>query len=116
MGILHMQRKRIMQIRQRWQRIFVNYIKTDDGKRRLNQGLYEAINMDSFQKQISTAMSSYMGQAMSAYTGAISQAISTQMTSAMSQVTTQLAGGLEAVMTSAMSRIGEICKKHWEAL
>ena len=44
---------------------FVNYIKTDDGKRRLNQGLSEAINMDSLQKQISTAMSSYMGQAMS---------------------------------------------------
>ena len=41
---------------------FVNYIKTDDGKRRLNQGLSEAINMDSLQKQISTAMSSYMGQ------------------------------------------------------
>ena len=90
---------------------FVNYIKTDDGKRRLNQGLYEAINMDSLQKQISTAMSSYMGQAMSAYTGAISQAISTQMTSAMSQVTTQLAGGLETVMTSAMSRIGENLQK-----
>ena len=90
---------------------FVNYIKTDDGKRRLNQGLSEAINMDSLQKQISTAMSSYMGQAMSAYTGAISQAISTQMTSAMSQVTTQLAGGLEAVMTSAMSRIGENLQK-----
>ena len=51
---------------------FVNYIKTDDGKRRLNQGLSEAINMDSLQKQISTAMSSWnMGQAMSAYTGAI---------------------------------------------
>ena len=90
---------------------FVNYIKTDDGKRRLNQGLYEAINMDSLQKQISTAMISYMGQAMSAYTGAISQAISTQMTSAMSQVTTQLAGGLETVMTSAMSRIGENLQK-----
>lgn len=90
---------------------FVNYIKTDDGKRRLNQGLSEAINMDSLQKQISTAMSSYMGQAMSAYTGAISQAISIQMTSAMSQVTTQLAGGLETVMTSAMSRIGENLQK-----
>ena len=49
---------------------FVNYIKTDDGKRRLTQGLSEAINMDSLQKQISTAMSSCMGQAMSAYTGA----------------------------------------------
>lgn len=90
---------------------FANYIKTDDGKRRLNQGLSEAINMDSLQKQISTAMSSYMGQAMSAYTGAISQAISIQMTSAMSQVTTQLAGGLETVMTSAMSRIGENLQK-----
>ena len=89
----------------------MNYIKTDDGKRRLNQGLSEAINMDSLQKQISTAMSSYMGQAMSAYTGAISQAISTQMTSAMSQVTMQLAGGLETVMTSAMSRIGENLQK-----
>lgn len=50
----------------------MNYIKTDDGKRRLNQGLSEAINMDSLQKQISTAMSSYMGQAMTAYTGAFS--------------------------------------------
>ena len=90
---------------------FVNYIKTDDGKRRLTQGLSEAINMDSLQKQISTAMSSYMGQAMGAYTGAISQAISTQMTSAMSQVTTQLAGGLETVMTSAMSQIGENLQK-----
>lgn len=73
--------------------------------------LHRKINMDSLQKQISTAMSSYMGQAMSAYTGAISQAISTQMTSAMSQVTTQLAGGLETVMTSAMSRIGENLQK-----
>ena len=73
--------------------------------------------MDSLQKQISTAMSSYMGQAMSAYTGAISQAISTQMTSAMSQVTTQLAGGLETVMDICHGAgLEKICKKHWEAL
>ena len=86
---------------------FVNYLKTDDGKTRLNQGLTEAVNMDSLQKQIGSAMGNYMGQTMGAYTGAISQAIGTQMTSVMSQVTTQLASGLEKVMTSAMSQIGD---------
>ena len=85
---------------------FMKYMQTEDGQKRLMQGMSEAIDMDSLQSQLTAAMNDYMKQVMGAYTGALSEALQTQITSAMQQIMTQLAAGLQTGMQSAMTQIG----------
>ena len=66
---------------------FMKYMQTEDGQKRLMQGMSEAIDMDSLQSQLTAAMNDYMKQVMGAYTGALSEVLQTQITSAMQQVT-----------------------------
>lgn len=77
---------------------FMKYMQTEDGQKRLMQGMSEAIDMDSLQSQLTAAMNDYMKQVMGAYTGALSEALQTQITSAMQQIMTQLAAGLQTGM------------------
>ena len=53
---------------------FMKYMQTEDGQKRLMQGMSEAIDMDSLQSQLTAAMNDYMKQVMGAYTGALSEA------------------------------------------
>ncbi len=85
---------------------FMKYLQTEDGQKRLMQGMSEAIDMDSLQDQLTTAMNDYMKQVMGAYTGALSDVLQTQIASAMQQIMTQLASGLQTGMQSAMTQIG----------
>lgn len=48
-------------------------MQTEDGQKRLMQGMSEAIDMDSLQSQLTAAMNDYMKQVMGAYTGALSE-------------------------------------------
>ncbi len=59
----------------------MEYLQTEDGQRRLTEGLEEAIDMDSLQEQIAGAVNGYMKQAMGAYMGAMSEAMTTQISS-----------------------------------
>ena len=85
---------------------FMKYLQTEDGQKRLMQGMSEAIDMDSLQSQLTAAMNDYMKQVMGAYTGALSEALQTQITSAMQQIMTQLAAGLQTGMQQTMAQIG----------
>ena len=85
---------------------FMKYMQTEDGQKRLMQGMSEAIDMDSLQSQLTAAMNDYMKQVMGAYTGALSEALQTQITSAMQQIMTQLAAGLQTGMQQTMAQIG----------
>ena len=85
---------------------FMKYMQTEDGQKRLMQGMSEAIDMDSLQSQLTAAMNDYMKQVMGAYTGALSEALQTQITSAMQQIMTQLVAGLQTGMQQTMAQIG----------
>ena len=85
---------------------FMEYLQTEDGQKRLMQGLSEAIDMDSLQTQITGAVNDYMKQAMGAYMGAMSESMTTQISSAMNQMVSQIATGVQKVMESAMGQIG----------
>ena len=85
---------------------FMEYLQTEDGQRRLTEGLEEAIDMDSLQEQIAGAVNGYMKQAMGAYMGAMSEAMTTQISSAMTQIISQMAAGIKTAMESAMGQIG----------
>lgn len=85
---------------------FVNYLGTDDGQKRLTEGVSGIVDMDALESQITNAMSSYMQSAMSAYGSAIGGAIQTQISSAMTQVAGQIASGMEQALGQAMSQVG----------
>ncbi len=90
---------------------FINYLGTDDGQKRLTEGVTGIVDMDALESQVTNAMSSYMQSAMSAYGTAIGGALEAQISSAMSQVTGQIASAMEQVMGQAMSQIGSSLEK-----
>lgn len=85
---------------------FVNYLGTEDGQKRLTEGVSGIVDMDALESQITNAMSSYMQSAMSAYGSAIGGTIQTQISSAMTQVAGQIASGMEQALGQAMSQVG----------
>ena len=85
---------------------FLAYLSTEDGQKRLSEGLAVVVDMDSLEKQISGAVETYMQSAISAYGGAVSQALEQEISSAMGQIMEQLASGMEKALGSMMSQIG----------
>ena len=85
---------------------FMEYLQTEDGQKRLAEGLTQAVDMDSLQTQITGAVNGYMKQAMGAYMGAMSEAMTTQISKAMNQIVGQMTTGIQIAMESAMGQIG----------
>ena len=85
---------------------FLAYLGTEDGQRRLSDGLAAVVNMDSIEQQISGAVEGYMQSAVSAYGSAFGQTLEQQISSAMGQVMGQLASGMERAIGNMMSQIG----------
>ncbi len=85
---------------------FLAYLSTQDGQKRLLEGLEAVVDMDSLEQQISAAVGNYMQSASSAYGSAVSQALEKEISSAMGQVMGQLASGMEKALGSMMSQIG----------
>ena len=85
---------------------FIAYLGTEDGQRRLSEGMMSIVDMDGLEQQISEAMGSYMQSTISAYGGAVSQALEQEITSAMGQIMEQIASGMESALGSMMSQIG----------
>ena len=85
---------------------FIDYLGSEDGRKRLTDGLSGMIDMDSLESQVTSAMGTYMQSAMSAYGDAIGSALETQITSAVTQVMGQLASGMESALGQAMTRVG----------
>ena len=65
------------------------------------------IDTKGVEKQISTAIGTYMQSAFSSYGNTLSQALGAQISKAMGQIMTQIAGGMEQVMTQTMRQLGE---------
>lgn len=85
---------------------FIDYLGTADGQQRLTEGLEGAVDTAGLEKQISGAVESYMGTAVSSYGSAIGQAVEIQISSAMQQVMSQLAAGMSNAMGQAMAQVG----------
>ena len=85
---------------------FIDYLGTEDGRKRLTDGLSGMIDMDSLESQVTSAMGTYMQSAMSAYGDAIGSALETQITSAVTQIMGQLASGMEFALGQAMTQVG----------
>ena len=85
---------------------FIAYLKTEDGRQRLSDGMKGIVDADSLEQQITDAFGSYMKGAVSSYAGAVGTAIERQITSAMEQVMNQMAEGLQFSVGQAMTQIG----------
>ena len=85
---------------------FIAYLKTEDGRQRLSDGMKGIVDADSLEQQITDAFGSYMKGAVSSYAGAVGTAVERQITSAMEQVMNQMAEGLQFSVGQAMTQIG----------
>ena len=86
---------------------FAAYLKTADGRKRLLEGISGAVDLNSLQRQIGSAVERSMASVMESYTGALSKAIETQISGAMSQLVTKLSDGISQTMQTAMTQVGE---------
>ena len=85
---------------------FLTYLQTEDGQRRLAEGLAATVDTDALEDQLMKAVETYMGSAMASYGNAIGDALKDQISSALQQMMTQLASGMTKALGSAMSNIG----------
>ena len=85
---------------------FIAYMGTEDGQRRLTEGLAGAVDTAGLEEQITGAVESYMRTAMTSYGSAVGQAMETQISAVMQQVMSQLAAGMSDAMEAAMAQVG----------
>ncbi|WP_418538960.1 ATP-binding cassette domain-containing protein [Massilistercora timonensis] len=85
---------------------FLTYLQTEDGQRRLAEGLAATVDTDALEDQLMKAVETYMGSAMASYGNAIGDALKDQISSALQQMMTQLASGMTKALGGAMSNIG----------
>ena len=85
---------------------FLTYLQTEDGQRRLAEGLAATVDTDALEDQLMKAVETYMGSAMASYGNAIGNALEDQISSALQQMMTQLASGMTEALGDAMSNIG----------
>ena len=84
----------------------IKYLGTEDGKKRLADGLAKTVDMNALESQVSAAMQDYMTKAMGVLSNSMGEAIGTQVSSAMVQIATQLTKGIESAMTQMMTNVG----------
>lgn len=61
----------------------IKYLGTEDGKKRLADGLTKTVDMNALESQVSAAMQDYMTKAMGVLSNSMGEAIGTQVSSAM---------------------------------
>ena len=84
----------------------IKYLGTEDGKKRLTDGLTKTLDMNALESQVSADMQDYMTKAMGVLSNSMGEAIGTQVSSAMAQIATQLTKGIESAMTQMMTNVG----------
>ena len=84
----------------------IKYLGTEDGKKRLTDGLTKTVDMNALESQVSAAMQDYMTKAMGVLSNSMGEAIGIQVSSAMTQIVTQLTKGIESAMTQMMTNVG----------
>ena len=85
---------------------FIEYLGTEDGQKRLSDGLAGVVDTAGIEEQLTGAVESYMGSAMASYGTAVGQILESQISSAMQQMMSQLASGMSEAMGQAMAQVG----------
>lgn len=77
---------------------FINYLNTPDGKKRLSEGLAQAVDLKSLETQIMDRVKSYVEQTTGVYTQAVSQALASEISSAMQKFSGELVSSMERAL------------------
>lgn len=85
---------------------FMEYLQTEEARQILSDGLSSAVDMDSVEEQLASAVESYVQSAMASYGNALGQAMEEQISSAMQQMMSRLASGMSDAMSRAMTNAG----------
>ena len=86
---------------------FMDYLASADGQKRLTEGVAGMIDTSELEKQVSSAIQSYMQSVMQSYGNTISKALETQITAVMQQMMTQLGNSMSSAMAQAMTSVGD---------
>ena len=84
---------------------FLEYMQTEDGQKRLMNGLMTLVDTSEVQTQFSQAMETYMKVMMTSFTDAIAKGIESKFTEIMEQVEKQLTKGIQTAMEQMMGNI-----------
>ena len=84
---------------------FLEYMQTEDGQKRLMNGLMTLVDTSEVQTQFSQAMETYMKSMMTSFTDAIAKGIESKFTEIMEQVEKQLTKGIQTAMEQMMGNI-----------
>ena len=86
---------------------FQEYLRTEDAQKRITQGISDMVDDEELQTQISGAVTTYMEQMMSAYSGTVQKALEKQITSAMKKLVNQISGQMENSMRTMATQLGQ---------
>lgn len=84
---------------------FLEYMQTEDGQKRLMNGLMTLVDTSEVQTQFSQAMETYMKAMITSFTDAITKGIESKFTEIMEQVEKQLTKGIQTAMEQMMGNI-----------
>ena len=85
---------------------FSTYLNTPEAQQILIDGIYDLVNPEALQVQISNAIGSYMASTMESYSGAITQAIQTQISVLVQQIMSRMGTYMQSATQQAMDQIG----------
>ncbi len=84
---------------------FMDYLGTSSAQQILADGISNMVDADSLRQQISSALESYMSEAMGGYSESMAQALESQISSVVNQMMTQISSGIESYMQQAMAQL-----------
>ena len=84
---------------------FLEYMQTEDGQKRLMNGLMTLVDTSEVQTQFSQAMETYMKAMITSFTDAITKGIESKFTEIMEQVEKQLTKGIQTAMEQMIGNI-----------
>ncbi len=84
---------------------FGEYIKSEEAKGKIMNGLSSMIDTSEVEKQFSSAMETYMKSVINAFSQAITSAIESKFSGIMTQVKNQLTQGIQGAMEQMMGNI-----------
>lgn len=85
---------------------FMEYLNTEPGREQLSQGIYEMVDGENLETQISDSVQQSMRKVMEGYSGVLSQTIETEIASLVQQLVAQISEGIQEGMEEMVAQIG----------
>ncbi len=87
---------------------FVEYLGTDEAQRILAEGLESMLDTESLERQISSALQSYMNEAAASVMASVSAQIENQISQAVGQMSSQISEEIQKQLSVNMSQLGTV--------